>query len=82
VFKKEYIYYSVSAGVIALIAQLAGASLPVTIFTSLLIPPAILLLIRIIRRWLTFYETGQYLHLWLVISGYLNLSEDVSLNRF
>lgn len=50
VFKKEYIYYSVSASVIALIAQLAGASLPVTIFSALLIPPVLLLIIRIIRR--------------------------------
>jgi hypothetical protein len=49
-FKKEYIYYSVAASIIAAIAQLAGASLPVTIFSALLIPPALLLIIRIIRR--------------------------------
>ncbi len=46
---KDLIFYSVAASVIALIAQLAGASLPVILFSALLIPPLILLVIRIIR---------------------------------
>jgi len=46
---KDFIFYSVAASVIALIAQLAGASLPVILFSSLLIPPFLLLIIRIIR---------------------------------
>lgn len=46
---KEFIFYSVAASVIGLIAQLAGASLPVVLFSSLLIPPVLLLVIRIIR---------------------------------
>ncbi len=47
--KKDIIFYIVAANVIALIAGVAGASLPVILFTSLLIPPIILLIIRIIR---------------------------------
>jgi len=39
----------VAASVIALIAQLAGASLPVVLFSALLIPPLLLIAIRIIR---------------------------------
>ncbi len=46
---KDSIFYSVAASVIALIAQLAGASLPVILFLSLLIPPIFLLIIRIVR---------------------------------
>jgi len=46
---KDLIFYSVAASVIALIAQLAGASLAVILFSALLIPPFILLIIRIIR---------------------------------
>jgi len=46
---KDLIFYSVAASVIALIAQLAGASLPVILFSALLIPPFLLLIIRIIR---------------------------------
>ena len=46
---RELIFYSVAASVIALIAQLAGASLPVVLFSALLIPPLLLILIRIIR---------------------------------
>jgi hypothetical protein len=46
---KDLIFYAIASSVIALIAQLAGASLPVILFTSLLIPPIILLIIRIIR---------------------------------
>ena len=46
---KELVFYSVTASVIALIAQLAGASLPVILFSALLIPPLLLLIIRIVR---------------------------------
>lgn len=46
---KDFVFYSIAASVIALIAQLAGASLPVILFSSLLIPPLLLLIIRIIR---------------------------------
>ena len=35
---KELVFYSVAASIIALIAQLAGASLPVILFSSLLVP--------------------------------------------
>jgi hypothetical protein len=48
-FSKELIFYSIAGTVIGLIAQLAGASLAVILFTSLLIPPAILLILRILR---------------------------------
>ena len=47
--KKDLIFYMVAANVIALIASLAGASLPVILFSSLLIPPILLIIIRIIR---------------------------------
>lgn len=46
---KEFVFYSVAAGVIGLIAQLAGASLPVILFSSLLVPPVFLLIVRILR---------------------------------
>ena len=46
---KELIFYTVASTVIALIAQFAHASLTVILLTSLLIPPIILLVIRIIR---------------------------------
>ncbi len=46
---KDIVFYSVAASVIGLIAQVAGASLTVTLFLSLLVPPIILLIIRIIR---------------------------------
>lgn len=46
---KELVFYSIASSVIALIAQLAGASLPVILFSSLLIPPFLLLIVRIIR---------------------------------
>ena len=46
---KDLVFYAIASSVIALIAQLAGASLPVILFTSLLIPPIILLIIRLIR---------------------------------
>ena len=46
---KELMFYSIAATVIALIAQLAGASLAVILFSALLIPPILLIIIRIIR---------------------------------
>jgi len=46
---KDFIFYAIAANVIALIAALAGASLAVILLSSLLIPPVILILIRIIR---------------------------------
>lgn len=46
---KDFIFYAVAANVIALIAVLAGANLAVILFSSLLIPPIILIIIRIIR---------------------------------
>ena len=47
--KKDIIFYIVAANVIALIAGVAGASLPVILFSALLAPPLLLLIIRIIR---------------------------------
>jgi len=46
---KDFIFYAIAANVIALIAALAGASLAVILFSSLLIPPILLILIRILR---------------------------------
>lgn len=47
--KKDLIFYVIAANVIGVIAGLAGASLPVILFSALLVPPLILLIIRIIR---------------------------------
>jgi len=47
--KKDIIFYVITGNVIALIAGLAGASLPVIMFLSLLIPPIILIILRIIH---------------------------------
>jgi len=47
--KNDIIFYAISGNVIALIAGLAGASLSVILFLSLLIPPIILIILRIIR---------------------------------
>lgn len=47
--KKDILFYVVAANVIAVITRIAGASLPVILFSSLIIPPLILLVIRIIR---------------------------------
>ena len=46
---KDIIFYVVAANVIGLIAGFAGASLPVILFSALLIPPFILLIIRVMR---------------------------------
>jgi len=47
--KRDMLFYIIAANVIALIAGVAGASLTVILFSSLLVPPLILLIIRIIR---------------------------------
>jgi len=47
--KNDIIFYVVAGNVIALIAGVAGASLPVILFSALLIPPILLLIFRIIR---------------------------------
>jgi len=47
--KNDIIFYVVAGNVIALIAGLAGANLTVILFSSLLIPPIILIILRIIR---------------------------------
>lgn len=47
--KNDMIFYVITSTVIALIAQLVGASLTVILLSSLLIPPFLLLIIRIIR---------------------------------
>ena len=46
---KNIVFYTVAATVIALIAQVSGASLTVVLLSSLLGPPVLLLIIRIIR---------------------------------
>ena len=46
---KDLIFYSIASSVIAVVAGIAGASLPVILFTSLLIPPVILIIMRILR---------------------------------
>jgi len=47
--KKDIIFYVITGNVIALIAGFAGASLLVIMFLSLLIPPIILIILRIIH---------------------------------
>ncbi|MBA7679681.1 hypothetical protein ES703_87983 [subsurface metagenome] len=47
--KNDIIFYIVAGNIIALIAGVAGASLPVILFSALLGPPLLLLIIRIIR---------------------------------
>ena len=46
---KEMIFYSIAGTIVGLIAQLFGASFSVILLTSLLIPPVILLIFRILR---------------------------------
>jgi|GEM_PF-1532607 len=46
---KDLIFYTIAANIIALIAALAGASLALILFTSLLVPPVILIVWRIVR---------------------------------
>ncbi len=47
---KDMLFYSVVGTVIGLIAQALGANIAVILLSSLLIPPIILLVIRILRR--------------------------------
>lgn len=46
---KNLVFYTVAGSVIAFMAQIAGASLPVVLLLSLTGPPAILLAIAILR---------------------------------
>lgn len=46
---KDIVFYTVASTVIGMIAQLSGASFGVVLLLSLLIPPVILLTVRIIR---------------------------------
>ena len=48
--KKDIIFYVIAANVIAVIAGVAGADMSVILLSSLLIPPVILLIIRIALR--------------------------------
>ncbi len=48
--KNDLIFYVIAGNVIALIAGLAGASMGVILFSSLIIPPIILLLYRIFLK--------------------------------
>ncbi len=47
--KSDLIFYAVAGNIIALIAGATGASLPVILFSALLIPPIMLIVFRIIR---------------------------------
>lgn len=46
---KVLLFYSVAGTIIGFIAQAFGAGIGVILFTSLVIPPLILLIIRIMR---------------------------------
>jgi len=46
---KNMVFYTIAGSVIALIAQAAGASLAVTLLSSFLGPPFLLLVIAILR---------------------------------
>lgn len=46
---KNIVFYTIAGSVIAFIAQAAGASLPVTLLSSLLGPPFLLLILAILR---------------------------------
>ena len=46
---KNLLFYMVASAVIALIAQLVGASLGVVLFASLVGPPVLLLIVGIMR---------------------------------
>ena len=48
--KKDIIFYVIAANVIGVIAGLAGASISVILFLSLLVPPVLLLIFRIVFR--------------------------------
>ena len=46
---KNLLFYTIAGSVIALIAQAAGASLSVTLLSSLIGPPFLLLLLALLR---------------------------------
>ena len=46
---KGLLFYTIAGSVVAAVAQAAGASLAVTLFASLLIPPILLLVFRVMR---------------------------------
>ena len=46
---RNIVFYTIAGTVIAFIAQIAGANLAVILLSSLLGPPVLLLIIRIIR---------------------------------
>jgi hypothetical protein len=48
--KKDIIFYVIAANVIGVIAGLAGASITVILLLSLLVPPVLLLIFRIVFR--------------------------------
>ena len=47
--KEDLIFYAIASTIISIVAAALGASLAVIIFTSLIIPPVLLIFIRIIR---------------------------------
>jgi len=47
--KRDLIFYAIAGTIIGWIASLFGANLVVIMFTSLLIPPFILIIIRLIN---------------------------------
>jgi len=48
--KKDIIFYVIAANVIGVIAGLCGASITVILLLSLLVPPVLLLIFRIVFR--------------------------------
>ena len=50
---KSFVFYAVVSSVVALVAGAAGASLAVILMASLVVPPFLLLLVRIVRMKLT-----------------------------
>jgi hypothetical protein len=47
--KQDMIFYAIAGTIIGWIASLLGANMAVILFASLLIPPVILIIIRLIR---------------------------------
>lgn len=47
---RNILFYTIAGGIIGLVAQLAGASLSVTLLLSLVGPPVLLLIIAILRN--------------------------------
>ena len=45
---RDFVFYAIAANVIALIAAFAGAGIAVILLASLLIPPVLLIIIRIL----------------------------------